>query len=94
MKPHIKPCDCEICEKARWEQPLHGCWTHVSFWAVVTTSPQWALWQAEQRKRMREHNKKNSKTYTGCFAIDECQELGIISQEHFQAFIEFICKKK
>jgi len=46
-----------------------------SFYRAVVDSPQWKQW------------KKVSHEYG--FNADECQELGKISPEHFEAFIEY-----
>jgi len=95
MKRHIKPCNCETCEKARYWQPCNGCQGgHFSFWKTVVESPQWAVWEKEVSKRMSKHNKKKSKIYTGVWDVDECRECGWISQKHFQDFIKFINKIK
>ena len=61
-----------------------------TFYKTVIHSPQWKEWCKEVRRRMDYHNKRNSKVYKGCWDIDECVELGIISPEHFQDFIKFI----
>jgi hypothetical protein len=72
-------------EKERYHSDCIGCkGGHSSFWETVTKSPQWKLWQEEQRKRFATEIKY------GVWDIDECQECGWISQEHFQDFIKFI----
>jgi len=92
MKKHIKPCNCETCKKARYWTACAGCKDgHPSFWKTICESPQWKLWYEEQNRRESEHNKKKSKIYTGCFDINESQDLGVISSAHFQEFISF-CK--
>lgn len=78
MKSHIKPCNCEVCEKARYWEPCNGCKAgHPSFWKTVTESPQWKLWQKEQRREMTRD-------------MSEVEECGRISPEHFQEFLNFL----
>jgi len=64
-----------------------------TFWRTIVNSPQWKKWYDEQVKRFARHVRKNSKVFTGCFDVDECQECGIISPRHFQEFIKFIKRK-
>ena len=69
--------------------PCKGCLEgHSSFWKTVIESPQWKLWQKEQRKRFGEFTKgnRNVKAYD----MLEVEECGFISQDHFQNFLKFI----
>lgn len=94
IKPHKKPCNCDVCEKARYWQPCMGCKDgHFSFWATITRSPEWKLWEEEISRRINKHNKKKSRIYTGVWDIDECQECGWISKEHWADFVKFIKKR-
>ena len=86
-KPCHEYCQCETCEKARWIQPCSDG-GHPTFWNTVKSSPQWGAWYQEQMRRFR------TKTTKGVFDIDESQECGIISPEHFQEFIKFIKHEK
>jgi len=90
MKKHIRPCICETCEKARWSESCVGICNHDSFYKTVVGSPQWQLWEKEIARRMAAHNKKKSKIYTGCWDVDECLELGRISQDHWIDFCKYI----
>lgn len=75
----------EVCEKDRYWSECAGCaGGHPSFWATVTTSPQWSAWEKEQRRRF------SSEKLDGCYDYDECRECGVISAGHFQEFIKFV----
>lgn len=54
--------------------------TYNSFWKTVITSPQWQAWAKKNRKETR-------------WDIDECEECGWISEEHFQEFLQFIIRE-
>lgn len=63
-----------------------------TFYDTVTSSPQWKAWEVEQTKRISEFNKaKIARTclLEGTYDMAEVMECGWISQEHFQAFLEF-----
>lgn len=92
MKPH-KPCNCEVCEKARYSIPCSDG-SHSSFWKVVVESKEWELWEKEVSRRMNRHNKNHSKIYKGVWDVDECRECGWISPEHFRDFLKFVKKIK
>lgn len=79
MKKH-KPCFCDECLKAIYNQPCSGCGFHPSFWKIVIESPQWAKWKKYAEPKMR-------------YDFSEVEGLGIISPEHFQAFMKYTCKK-
>jgi len=59
-----------------WRYPCSDGW-HDSFWKTVIESPQWKAWQKEQSRNM---------TYD----MPEVEELGYISQGHFQDFMKFV----
>ena len=63
---------------ACWRFPCSDGW-HDSFWKTVLESLQWKAWQKKQQQKM---------TYD----MSEVEELGYISQEHFQDFIKFVKK--
>ena len=73
-KKFVQSCWNGAC----WRFPCSDGW-HDSFWKTTIESPQWKLWQEEQRK---------NPTYD----MLEVEELGYISQNHFQDFIKFIRK--
>lgn len=83
MKNH-KPCHCERCEADRYNQECEGCGHHPTFWKTIVESPQWKLWEKENSKRM------NAKPIGNCFDLDECRELGVMGEKHFQEFIKFV----
>ena len=53
----------------------HG--THNSFWKTVISSPQWREWAKKQREECR-------------WDTVEAEDCGWLSDEHFQAFLEFV----
>ena len=59
-----------------------------SFWKTIVTSPQWRIWQTEQRRRFDLLNKYQS-CNNGVYDMAEVEESGI-SAEHFQEFLKFI----
>ena len=63
-----------------WEQKCKGCGHHDSMWKSVVTSEYWKRWYEYQTGENQQYD------------VDECQELGIMSAEHFQDFMKF-CKK-
>lgn len=63
-----------------WKQACTGCGYHDTFWSTVITSPQWKAWKEYAKPKM-------------LYDFDENEELGIISNEHFQDFIKFIKKR-
>lgn len=69
-------------EKEKWEKFCSGCGYHDSIWKTVVKSPQWERWYKFQQGE--------NQTYD----TDECQELGIIGEKHFQDFIFFLMKEK
>lgn len=64
------------CEKHFWEIPCSDG-PHNSFWKSTVQSPEWKAWY--------EYNIGPNHQ----FDVDECQEVGWISSEHFAAFIKF-----
>ena len=90
MRKHRKPCNCDVCEKARWEYPCSDGF-HNSFWKSTVTSPQWAAWQKEQSRRFHLLNKHQS-CNVGVYDMPEVEECGWISPEHFQEFLSFVEK--
>lgn len=79
MRPH-KTCTCDKCLHFWYCPPCQGCKNgHPSFWKTVIESPQWKEWQKEQRKNPTRD-------------MPEVEEMGTISPEHFQEFLQF-CKK-
>lgn len=62
-----------------WEQKCKGCGHHDSVWKSVMTSPEWKVWREHALKEM-------------LYDIYECEELGIMSADHFRSFMDF-CKK-
>ena len=66
------------------------------------TSNQWHNWYAEMDERWKRHNKKYEKLstkqkakyrFTGVWDVDEAQECGWMSPEHFADFMKFFTKK-
>ena len=81
------------CPRCKAPYNLHTCfWTscvgcpggHSSFHRTITMSPEWALWEKENSRRM------NLEPIGNCFDVDECRECGIMSPEHFKEFLEFV----
>ena len=56
--------------------PCPGCGHHNSFWATIIESEEWKAWK-------KFNNNQN-------WDWAECEELGIMSEGHFKAFIDFI----
>lgn len=56
------------------EVPCAGCGSHPTIWATMMKSPEWAMWYKHASENM-------------LFDVDETQELGCMSAEHFKAFI-------
>lgn len=80
---------------AYYHQECSGCSEgHSSFWRTVITSPQWQTWQQEQNKRMKTGRIVNGKFNKSIYDMPEVEELGIISQKHFQEFLKFIYQNK
>lgn len=76
-RPH-KTCTCDQCLYYWYCPPCSGCKDgHPSFWKTVIESPQWKLWQKEQRKNPTRD-------------MAEVEELGTISPKHFQEFLNFL----
>ena len=88
---HRKPCQCDVCERGRWEYPCSDG-SHPSFWQTVITSPQWTLWKKEQEKRFHFLNLHKPRVSIGVYDMSEVEECGWISQKHFQDFLKFINK--
>lgn len=67
--------------RAYYHQECGGCeGGHKSFWASVIESEEWKEW--------KEYNFKKSTHGNWDFAENE--ELGILSSQHWKAFVEFI----
>lgn len=64
--------------------------THDSFWATVTSSPEWEAWEKEITRRSRNTGKRGGIVWD----VDECREAGWISAEHFYDFVKFIRSAK
>jgi hypothetical protein len=79
MKKH-KPCFCDDCLQAYYHQPCSCPLGHPSIWKTVIESPQWKKWHDYAWPKM-------------LYDFPEVEELGIISEGHFQEFIKF-CKKQ
>jgi len=78
-----------------WEFPCKGCKNpHPSFWKTITQSKIWEKWYKEQMKRMENCKCFDSVDRCTCtiFDIDESQECGNLSENHWEAFMDF-CKK-
>lgn len=76
----------ERCEKERYWSPCVGCPEgHPSFWKTVVESKAWDAWYEYQCSLPASHPER--------FDIDECQECGYISPEHFKAFLAFTALK-
>jgi hypothetical protein len=87
MKPH-KFCHCESCEAERYCAPCAGCaGGHPSFWKTIVESEEWRLWHEELRKRWK---KIHDEDCLPIFDIDESQELGCMSKEHWEEFVKFV----
>ena len=67
---------------------------HLSFWGAIVQTPEWSAWEKEIARRMSNHNKKKSKTYTGCWDVAACRECGWLSVEHAKDFLKFVGKSK
>ena len=95
MKIHKVPCNCETCEKARYWQSCAGCKDgHPSFWKTVILSPQWQLWQKEQKRRFINYANSNKKPENfGIYDMPEVEECGWISAGHFQEFLKFVSER-
>lgn len=59
-----------------YKTPCSACGHHNSFWATIIESEEWKKW--------KEFNKLEN--WDWC----ECEELGIISENHWKEFIKFI----
>ena len=66
---------------------------HESFWRTVVTSPEWIAWEKEVARRLRRLANGATRKTGPVFDVDECQECGWISPEHFHAFLQF-CKSR
>lgn len=68
--------------KNYYNAPCKGCPEgHASFWKTVIESDEWKLWQKEQSKNPTRD-------------MPECEELGIISADHWKEFVQFIKKNQ
>jgi len=66
---------------------------HNSFWKSVVESPEWKAWYKEAERRFRDGKlDEKSGRWLGknTYDVDECQECGIISYDHFASFMEYI----
>ena len=79
----------EESQKDRWESKCKSCGTHPSFWKTIVQSDEWRRWRVEQNQRMNDFPSEKS-----MYDMDECTELGIISENHWKDFIKFIKKMK
>lgn len=61
-------------------QPCSACGGHNSFWKTIIESQEWQKWKEDQAEKY-------------IWDFSECEELGILSPQHFKAFLKFICKK-
>ena len=88
------PCHCDNCMFNFYWQPCVGCEDgHPSFWKTVLESPQWKKWQSEQLERGKKGKIKDGKwSGKNIYDMPEVEELGIISQKHFQDFMKFSIK--
>jgi len=66
------------CEKERWEMPCRGCGHHDSMWKTLIQSDEWQAWYKYQSGDSQEYD------------VDEAQELGCMSKEHWNDFIRFV----
>lgn len=64
---------------------------HNSFWKSVVESPEWKEWEKEVARRFSigRHNEKGNWTGPPVFDVDECREVGWISNKHFAEFLNF-----
>lgn len=64
---------------------------HPTFYDTVTSSPQWKAWESEQMRRsfIRSNAGGTPHIIPRVYDMAEVMECGWISQEHFQAFLEF-----
>ena len=75
-RKHV-PCKCDECHSFWYCTPCAGCPDgHPSFWKSVIESPQWAAWKKRAEARQ-------------VWDFAECEELGVCSAAHFQAFLAF-----
>lgn len=82
-----KPADKNDVNFKYWT-PCKGCKDgHPSFWKTVIESEQWKVWEKDIAKRFRAADK--DKPIPNVWDVDECRECGMISQRHFQAFLNF-----
>lgn len=69
-----------------------------SFWKTVVESPQWGAWKTHVFENLNESISIDEFADMGwherhpIFDVDECEEYGWISQEHFQAFVRFLTR--
>lgn len=76
------PIECRGWDSEHWAY-LCRDGRHNSFWATVTTSPEWALWEKEITRRMKFDLRP-------VWDIDESEACGWISAEHFTDFLAFV----
>ena len=77
------PCHCDNCMLSWYHQDCGGCINgHNSFWQTVIESKEWKAWRQYQDKRGWEWD------------FSENEGLGLISPEHWIAFIKFIRDRK
>ena len=49
-------------------------------------SVEWKNWEKEVARRMR------TGKYKGVYDVDECREIGVLSEKHWKSFVHFIRK--
>ena len=66
-----------------------------SFYNTIVNSPEWSAWYEEQGKRMRAGKifKNKFVSYAPVFDIDESSECDLLSENHWNAFVNFLRKK-
>lgn len=70
---------------------------HNTFWKSVVESPQWKAWEKESKRRFAATKYEDGKPvepYELFFDVDECREVGWISDEHIAEFFKFIAQEK
>ena len=77
------PCQCDECLKAWYHSDCKGCeGGHNSFWQTVIESKEWKAWRKHQDKIGWEWD------------FTENEGLGLISPDHWKAFVSFLKKLK
>lgn len=83
-------------ERGYWsyfEEKVLSDYYQSSMWRTMIMSNEWKDWYKEIKERIKRGKFDKKGMFTEkVFDVDECQELGIMSPEHWKEFLKFILR--